>query len=297
MERLERTLEALAERAEVLSDGVLADRLERYLAGEPEAMVIPLHDRWASSPQPPRRWRGPAIAAAAFLLVMGVGLGLWMGRSLLSEADVADPATRPTSPATVPTVTTSPATVDTDAVQAALGLVPAVTRALNDGDLGDLPLRTGALVELSGMGLWFASSDALDPVAAGREQMDAMLSWEHALGAWFVLSDCGNEGAAGTVEIVCAVEYGNTILDRVGATGGGEFAFRVAGGRIAALLDRRSTYEFYEAYSVKWVSFAQRDHPDEASRMFTEWGYPILTDESARLHLDLMEEWAESWGL
>ena len=75
MERLERALEALAERAEVLPDGVLADRLERDLAGEPEAVVVSLHERWASSPQPPRRWRGPAIAAAAFLLVMGAGLG------------------------------------------------------------------------------------------------------------------------------------------------------------------------------------------------------------------------------
>ncbi len=312
MERLERALERLAERAEVLPDEVLADRLERSLAGEPDAVVVPLPRRDGAAPQARRRWRGPAIAAAAFLLVLGAGIGLWLGGSLLGDGEVAGtttvsipttvvaPTTVPLTtavPTSVPAATVPLTTVAADAVQAARDLIPAVTEALNDGDLGALPIRSGALVELSGMGLWFAAPDAAGPVAAGREQMDAMLSWEHELGAWFILSDCRDEGAAGTVEITCAVEHGNTILDRVGTTAGGEFAFRVADGRITALLDRRSTDEFYEAYLAKWVSFALRDHPDAADQMFTERGIPILTDGSARLHLSLVEGWAESWGL
>ena len=302
MERLERALERLAERAEVLPAEVLADRLERSLAGEPEAVVVPLPRRDGAALQAPRRWRGPAIAAAAFLLVLGAGFGLWLGRSVLGDGEVAGTTTAsvPTTvvpPTTVPSATAPRTTVAADAVQAARDLIPAVTAALNDGDLGELPIRSGALVELSGMGLWFAAPDAAGPVAAGREQMDAMLSWEHELGAWFILSNCSDEGAAGTVEITCAVEHGNVILDRVGTTAGGEFAFRVADGRITALLDRRSTDEFYEAYLVKWVSFVLRDYPGDADQMFTERGIPILTDESARLHLSLVEGWAESWGL
>jgi hypothetical protein len=308
MERLERALEALAERAAVLPTDVVVGRLEHGLAGEADAVVVPLPSRPGTAPAPPRRWRGPAIAVAAFLLVLGVGLGLWLGRSLLGDdtAGTVPPASTPTTavPPTVPATTVPPATTlttaapsDADTVAAARDLIPAVEQALNDGDLAALPLRSGAEVELSGMGMWFAAPGAEPPIPAGREQMAAMLAWEHRLGAWFALSDCTDEGAAGTVEIACTVAYGNALLDRVGTTAHGEFAFRVGDGRITALFDRRSTDEFYEMYSVKWVSFALRDHPDEAERMFTERGHPILTDESAALHVSLIEEWAESWGL
>lgn len=309
MRRLERALESLAERADVIPPEVLADRLDRSLAGEAEGVVVPLPGR-SAAPAPPRRWKGPAIAAAAFLLVLGAGLGLWLGRALLGGDETAGTTsvpitTVPPTTAAIPTTavpttappTTTATTTSADSVEAARALIPEVEAALNVGDLGALPIRSGALVELSGMGLWFAAPDAAAPVAAGREQMEAMLAWEHTLGAWFEFGDCRDEGAAGTVEVACTVTHGNLILDRIGVTAGGEFAFRVADGRITALLDRRSTDEFYEAYSVKWVSFALRDHPGTAGRMFTERGHPILTEQSAQLHLDLVEEWAESWGL
>ena len=71
----------------------------------------------------------------------------------------------------------------------------------------------------------------------------------------------------------------------------------VADGLIVALSDGRSTAEFYEVYSTKWIPFVERDHPAESARMFTGEGRPILTTESATLHSSLVEEWAESWGL
>jgi len=301
MRRLERALEHLAERADVLPAETVIERLERGLAGDRDAVVVPLPGSPGPAVRRARRWPGPAIAAAAFLAVLGVGVGLWLGTSLLGDdtATTMSPAT--TMPATTVPVTTvpptTPSTSAADAVAEARSLIPAVEQALNDGDLAALPLRSGATVELSAMGLWFAAPGAEPPVAAGREQLAEMLAWEHSLGAWFELGDCSDEGAAGTVEITCAVEHGNLLLDRTGTTAYGEFSFRVADGRITALFDRRSTDEFYEVYSVKWVPFALRDHPDEAERMFTERGHPILTEESAALHVSLVEEWAESWGL
>jgi hypothetical protein len=300
MERLERALERLAERADVLPAETVVARLERGLAGTGDAVVVALPEGRAPAERRTRRWPGPVIAAAAFLVVLGVGVGLLLGTSLLGdEATTGSPAAPATTSAmTLPATTVPPDTpVPGDAVAAARALIPAVEQALNDGDLSALPIRSGATVELSGMGLWFAAPDAEAPIAAGREQMAAMLAWEHALGAWFRLSDCVDEGAAGTVEITCAVEHGNLLLDRTGTTASGEIAFRMADDRITALFDRRSTDEFYDVYLSKWVSFALRDHPDEAERMFTERGHPILTGESAELHVSLVEEWADSWGL
>jgi hypothetical protein len=297
MERLERALEHLAERADVLPTEAVVARLERELAGNGDAVVVALPEGRVPAERRTRRWPGPVIAAAAFLVVLGVGVGLWLGTSLLGDDATGSP-TAPATTSATPAATVPPtAPVPGDAVAAARALIPAVEQALNDGDLSALPIRSGADVELSAIGLWFAPPGAEAPVAARREQMAAMLAWEHALGAWFVLTDCADEGAAGTVEITCAVEHGNLLLDRTGTTASGGLAFRVADGRITALHDRRSTDEFYDVYVSKWVSFALRDHPDEAERMFTERGHPILTAESAELHLSLIEEWAESWGL
>jgi hypothetical protein len=303
MERLERALERLAERADALSAETVIARLEHGLAGGGDAVVVPLPVGGRSVTTPTRRWPGPMIAAAAFLVVLGLGVGLWLGTSLLRDdtASTGSAATPPDSAATTLPATTitsaTPTTSTGDAVAAARALIPALERALNDGDLSPLPIRSGATVELSAMGLWFAAPDAEAPVAAGRQQLAAMLAWEHDLGAWFAFSACTEEGAAGTVEITCTVEHGNLLLDRVGTTAHGEFAFRVAQGQITALFDRRSTEEFSEVYGSKWVPFALRDHPDEAERMFTERGHPILTAESAELHLALIEDWADSWGL
>jgi hypothetical protein len=124
-----------------------------------------------------------------------------------------------------------------------------------------------------------------------------MLAWEHALGAWFRLSACRDEGGAGTVEVTCSVAHGNTLLDHTGTAAGGRIAFRVAGGEIVAFSDRRSTSEFFEIYAVKWIPWVERDHPDDALGLFTDDGYPVLTEESGRRHAGYVEEWAEAWGL
>ena len=308
MERLEQALEHLAERADRLPTETLIDRVERELDGA--GVIVHLPGR--PEPVPARRWRGPAAAVVAFAVVLAVAGGMWLGGLLLGDdpmgstptAATTPPTTAGTVPATtIPLTTTtttgpsSPTTLRMDAVVAARALIPAVEQAFDDGDPGSLPWRSGAEITLSGMGLWFAGPDANAPVPAAREQLEDMLAWEHSLGLWVTFLDCTDEGAAGTVEITCAVEHGNVFLDRTGTTAVGQITFRVADGRIVALFDRRSAEEFYDVYGAKWTTFVLRDHPDLARSMFTERSVPILTEESAALHAGLIDEWAESWGL
>lgn len=116
MQQLDRTLIELAERGEAIGADLMLERLQRRLAGEPDALVIALdsrrtevqtQQRQAPGESGHRRRRGPLFAAAVFTAVIAV-VGVVL---LLSSATddgqgvVATTAPPPSTTAAPPTVT------------------------------------------------------------------------------------------------------------------------------------------------------------------------------------------------
>lgn len=162
MRRLDQALVELAERGDPIGPDLMADRIDRHLAGETDAVVVALdprrttmqtRERTTDTRQTGRR-RGFAIAIAAFAAVLVVGaVGLLVGANIGSD-DAADPS--PPPPATPTTVATVEPTTAPAPPVAGQDLVDALVAAFREGDAAAI----GELVVVDPFVPWLIAIDA-----------------------------------------------------------------------------------------------------------------------------------------
>lgn len=218
---------------------------------------------------PTKQHRAPAVAAAAFVVVLIAGLSMWLISVNDRGSGVLEEPTPVAAGSGLPDFSADPA------------LAPAALAAAHNSHDIDTYLSVFAEdVELS----FYRTPVSLD-------YLRASVGWAKAMN-WIVeYSDCQVNGN----RMACTVTTTSDWVSPAFAPIASLAAIHVADGKITRLtfIDQQVPEVQQRRDFQKWTF---ENHPEDAAQMWTNrdnWPQPVFTEESAKLHLRLGAEYLE----